>query len=90
MRTKAVDAVTALRSSIAHVMDTDRTVAGKNKKGARVALLLEEANAIHFANQLYWKHKDPSPEAAAEYQHRQERLEEIASALAAAKSRPAH
>jgi hypothetical protein len=50
--------------------------------------LLEEANAIHFANQLYWKHKDHSPEAAAEYQHRQERLEEITRAVAAPQTTP--
>jgi len=70
------------------VMDTDPSVVQKNKRGAGVAVLLEEANAIHFANQLYWKRKDHSPEAAAEYQHRQERLEEITRAVAAARSTP--
>lgn len=88
MRTKAVAAVTASRCSIADVMDTDRTVAKESETGARVVALLEEANAIHFANQLYWKRKDHSPEATAEYKHREERLEKITRALAAAKSRP--
>jgi hypothetical protein len=88
MRTKAVGAVTAVRCSIADVMGTDRTVAEESEKGARVVALLEEANAIHFANQLYWKLNDHSPEASAEYRHREERLKEITRALAAAKPRP--
>jgi hypothetical protein len=87
MRTKAVGAVTVLRCSIAGVMDTDRSGAEESERGARVAALLEEANAIHFANQLYWKLKDHSPEASAEYRYREERLEEITRALAAAKPR---
>jgi hypothetical protein len=69
-------------------MDTDPTVVQKSKNRERIAVLLEEAKAIHFANQLYWKRKDHSPEAAAEYQHRQERLEEITHAVAAAHSTP--
>jgi hypothetical protein len=88
MRTKAVGAVTALRCSIADVMDTDRTQAEESEKEARVVALLEEANAIHFANQLYWKLKNHSPEASAEYHHREVRLEEITRAVAAAKPRP--
>ena len=67
-------------------MDTDPTVLQKNKNGERIAVLLEEAKAIDFANQLYWIRKDHSPEAAAEYQHRQERLEEITRAVARAQS----
>jgi hypothetical protein len=69
-------------------MDTDPTGVPDGQKGARIAVLLEEANAIHFANQLYWKRKDHSPEASAEYQHRQERLEEITRAVAAVRSTP--
>jgi hypothetical protein len=69
-------------------MDPDRTVAKESNTGATVAALLEEANAIHFANQLYWKHQDHSGEASAEYKHREERLKKITLALAAAKSRP--
>ena len=88
MRTKAVGELRALRCSIADVMDKDRTVAEESEKGARVVALLEEANAIHFANQLYWKLKGHSPEASAEYKHREERLQEITRALAAAKSMP--
>jgi hypothetical protein len=48
---------------------------------ARSALLSEEADGIHFANQLYWKRKDHSLEASAEHEHRQERLEEITRQL---------
>jgi hypothetical protein len=88
MRTKAVAAVAASRGSIADVMDTDRSVAEVSETGARVVALLEEANAIHFANQLYWKHKDHSPEATAEYRRREEQLEKITRTLAAAKSGP--
>ena len=88
MRTKAVGELRALRCSIADVMDKDRTVAEESEKGARIVALLEEANAIHFANQLYWKHQDHSGEASAEYKHREERLKKITLALAAAKSRP--
>jgi hypothetical protein len=71
-------------------MDADRSVAEESEKGARVAALLEEANAIHFANQLYWKVNDHSPDAGAEYRHREARLEEITRALAAAKPRAAN
>jgi hypothetical protein len=74
-----------LQSRIALVMDTDPKMQ-KSGKDASIMALLEEGNAINFANQLYWKHKDHSPEAAAEYQLRQERLEEITRAVAAARS----
>jgi len=69
-------------------MDTDPTVVQRNKNEERIAVLLEEAKAIDFANQLYWIRKDHSPEAAAEYQHRQERLEEITRAVTGAQSTP--
>lgn len=68
--------------------DKDRTLAEESEEGARIVALLEEANAIHFANQLYWKLKDHSPEASVEYQYREERLAKITRSLAAAKSRP--
>jgi len=86
MRTKAVGAVSALNCRIGDVMDNDYTVVPESEKSARILALLEEGNAIHFANQLYWKRKDHNPEAAAEYQHRQERLEEITRAVARAQS----
>jgi len=44
---------------------------------ARIATLHEEMNAIHLANKVYWENKSPSREDRAEYQRRQEHLEEI-------------
>ena len=44
---------------------------------ARIAILHEEIHSIDVANRLYWKNKVSNREAKAEYQRRQERLEEI-------------
>ncbi len=49
---------------------------------ARIATLHEEIDAIHFANKLYWEQEAPTREARAEYQRRQDRLQEIRSELA--------
>jgi hypothetical protein len=47
-------------------------------KKARVAALTEELDAIHFANSRYWKRgRAVTGEERAEYQRRQDRLEEI-------------
>jgi hypothetical protein len=44
----------------------------------KVAALGEQLDAIHFANMLYWKNgATSSREARAEYQFRQDRVEEI-------------
>jgi hypothetical protein len=49
----------------------------------RLAALTEEIDAIHFANSLFWRHKQAHTRAAiAEYQSRQERLVQIRGALA--------
>jgi hypothetical protein len=49
---------------------------------ARIAALQKEMDAIHHANSLYWKHSEPTLAARAEYQFRQDRLEEIRAELA--------
>jgi hypothetical protein len=41
------------------------------------AALRKEVDAIHYANKLYWAQKRPSRTAVAEYEWRQERLEQI-------------
>ena len=52
----------------------------------RIAVLQEEIDLIHYANEyaneLYWRQANPSAEAKAEYYRRQDRLEEIRSELA--------
>jgi hypothetical protein len=50
---------------------------------ARLAALTEEIDAIHFANSLFWRHREAHTRAAiAEYQWRQERLNQIRGELA--------
>jgi hypothetical protein len=50
---------------------------------AKIAALKEEIESIRFADALYLKHgKGCSREASAEYQYRQDRLQEIRSELA--------
>jgi hypothetical protein len=44
---------------------------------AKLAVLREEMEAIHFANKLYWGRPEHSREADMEHQLRQERLEQI-------------
>jgi hypothetical protein len=49
---------------------------------ARIAALYEEMDAIHSANSGYWKKSKPAVAARAEYQRRQDRLEQIRAELA--------
>jgi hypothetical protein len=45
---------------------------------ARLVTLTEEIDAIHFANSLFWRHKEAQTrDAIAEYQSRQERWTQI-------------
>ena len=56
-------------------------------KKARIAALNEEMDGIHFVNSLYWQRgKAVTSEARAEYQRRQDRLEEIRAELAQLRS----
>jgi hypothetical protein len=49
----------------------------------RLAALTEEIDAIHFADNLFWRQKQAHTRAeVAEYQWRQERLEQIRGELA--------
>jgi hypothetical protein len=48
----------------------------------RIAVLHEEIDFIHYANELYWRQTNPSTAAMAEYYRRQDRLEEIRHELA--------
>jgi hypothetical protein len=57
-------------------MDSEAT------RTARIAVLQEEIEFIHFANELYWRQANPRDAAQAEYYRRQDRLEEIRSELA--------
>lgn len=48
----------------------------------KIANLTAEMDAIHFANNLYWEQGEMvSLEARAEYQRRQDRLQEIRAEL---------
>jgi hypothetical protein len=58
-------------------MEPEATSNGK----MRIATLIEEIDSMHFINRLYWERKAPSREARAEYQRRQDRLEEVRSEL---------
>jgi hypothetical protein len=50
---------------------------------ARIASLSKEMDEIHHANRLYWKQGESQSLAAkAEYESRNERLEQIRAALA--------
>jgi hypothetical protein len=44
---------------------------------AQLTTVLEEMNAIHDANMLYWERKQHTRQEEMEYARRQERLEEI-------------
>ena len=57
-------------------MEPDATTA------ARIAALSKELDAIYDADTVYWMGREHTREATAEYQRRQERLEEIRSELA--------
>ena len=62
--------------------DKTRTIEPEATRKARMAALSEEIDAIHYANELYWRQTNPSDLAKAEYYRRQDRLEEIRSELA--------
>jgi hypothetical protein len=49
---------------------------------AKIATLKEEIKSIHFADALYWKWKEHSNEASAEYRHRRDRLQGLCRELA--------
>jgi len=52
-------------------------------EGPRLATLREEIDAIHWANSLFWRHREAHTRAAiAAYQSRQERLDQIRGELA--------
>jgi hypothetical protein len=53
------------------------------KRKAGIAVLQKEVEFIHHANQRYWRQTNSSDEAKADYYHRQHRLDEIRSELAA-------
>ena len=48
---------------------------------ARIAILQQEIDFIHYANELYWRKTNHGVAAKAEYYRRQDRLEEIRSEL---------
>ena len=52
------------------------------KKTERIAVLREEIELIHHANEQYWRQPNPGNAARAHYYRRQERLEEIRRELA--------
>lgn len=49
---------------------------------ARIAVLQEEIDFVHFANELYWRQVNSCVAAKAEHYRRQDRLEEIRRELA--------
>jgi hypothetical protein len=49
---------------------------------AGIAVLQQEIEFIHYANELYWREANSSHAARADYYRRQDRLEEIRSGLA--------
>jgi hypothetical protein len=54
----------------------------KPKTRARVAILSEEMDGIHFTNALYWERGEAATlKARAAYERRQRRLEEIRNEL---------
>jgi len=58
------------------------TMDPKATRKARIAVLQEEIEFIHYANELYWREANPGQAARADYYRRQDRLEEIRSELA--------
>ncbi len=46
-------------------------------ESTKLVALRKEIDAIHLANRLYWDQKKHSQAASAEYEQRQERLEQI-------------
>jgi hypothetical protein len=59
------------------------------KTNAKIAVLHEKMDAIHYANSLYWKHGNEQTKAArAQYQWHQDRLEKIREELAILRGSP--
>jgi hypothetical protein len=54
---------------------------------ADLTKLEDEMELAHFANKLYWGRKIHNREASAEYQRRQERMDQIRRELDGLKSR---
>jgi hypothetical protein len=55
----------------------------EERKEIKIALLNEEMDAIHYANDLFWKQgTSQSKTAKSEYQFRNERLDKIRAELA--------
>jgi len=48
---------------------------------ARIAILQQEIDFIHYANELYWRLTNPSNAAKKDHFRRQDRLQEIRSEL---------
>ena len=48
-----------------------------SRGAGQLAALREELETIHFANRQYWNQQEHSHAAIAEYERRQERLEQI-------------
>jgi hypothetical protein len=57
-------------------------VDSEGARKARIAVLQEEIEFIHYANGLYWRQANPDDAAKADHYRRQDRLEEIRSELA--------
>jgi len=51
------------------------------RTSAKIAFLNQEMDEIHYAHTLYWKQEGHSNAATAQYQWRQDRLEEIRKEL---------
>jgi hypothetical protein len=49
---------------------------------AKIATLKQESEFIHLADVLYWKRNHHSRKASVEYEHRQDRLQDIRTELA--------
>jgi len=58
------------------------TMGPEGTRQAKMAVLRVEIDSIHHANKLFWEQKKAhGPKAKVEYYDRQDRLEEIRSAL---------
>jgi hypothetical protein len=49
---------------------------------ARIGVLQEEIDFIHYANERYWRQANPNDAAKAKYYKRLDRLEEVRRELA--------
>jgi hypothetical protein len=64
-------------SNLAKLHQVLPVVQNRASRKARIAVLKEEMESIHFANKQYWQQKNHSREARAEHYRRQDRLEEL-------------